>query len=86
MKTIAARTLDQLKIDYCLRAYEVSEDELDAVSVARKVNMPPEATFKTLVTRGDKTGVILACVRATPNWILRNLPPQQAIKRLRWSP
>jgi len=62
MKTIAARTLDQLKIDYELRAYEVSEDELDAVSVARKVNMPPEATFKTLVTRGDKTGVILACV------------------------
>jgi Cys-tRNA(Pro)/Cys-tRNA(Cys) deacylase len=62
MKTIAARTLDQLKIDYCLRAYEVSEDELDAVSVARKINMPPEATFKTLVTRGDKTGVILACV------------------------
>jgi Cys-tRNA(Pro)/Cys-tRNA(Cys) deacylase len=62
MKTIAARTLDQLKIDYELRAYEVDEDELDAVSVARKVNMPPEATFKTLVTRGDKTGVILACV------------------------
>ena len=62
MKTIAARTLDQLKIDYELRAYEVDEDELDAISVARKVNMPPEATFKTLVTRGDKTGVILACV------------------------
>jgi len=62
MKTIAARTLDQLKIDYELRAYEVDESELDAVSVARKVNMPPEATFKTLVIRGDKTGVILACV------------------------
>ena len=77
MKTIAARTLDQLKIDYCLRAYEVSEDELDAVSVARKVNMPPEATFKTLVTRSDKTGVILACVRATPSWILRNWPPDR---------
>ena len=54
--------LDQLKISYQLRAYEVTEDELDAVSVAHKVNMPPEATFKTLVARGDKTGVILACV------------------------
>src|SRR5574341_2501850 len=62
MKTIAARMLDQLRISYELRAYEVSEDELDAVSVARKVNMPPEATFKTLVARGDKTGVIMACV------------------------
>jgi len=54
--------LDQLKITYELRAYEVSEDERDAVSVARKVNMPPDATFKTLVARGDKTGVIMACV------------------------
>jgi Cys-tRNA(Pro)/Cys-tRNA(Cys) deacylase len=62
MKTIAARILDQLKISYELRAYEVSEDELDAVTVARKVNMAPEATFKTLVARGDKTGVIMACI------------------------
>ncbi len=62
MKTIAARMLDQLKIAYELREYEVNEDELDAITVARKVNMPPEATFKTLVARGDKTGVIMACI------------------------
>jgi Cys-tRNA(Pro)/Cys-tRNA(Cys) deacylase len=62
MKTNAVRMLDQLKIPYELRVYEVSEHELDALSVARKVNMPLEATFKTLVARGDKTGVILACV------------------------
>ena len=30
MKTIAARMLDQQKIPYELRAYEYSEDELDA--------------------------------------------------------
>lgn len=62
MKTLAARLLDQLKIHYELRAYEVNEDELDALTVARKVNMPPEATFKTLVARGDKTGVVMACI------------------------
>ncbi len=62
MKTIAARMLDQQKIAYELRAYEVNEDELDAITVARKVNMPPEATFKTLVARGDKTGVVMACI------------------------
>jgi len=62
MKTLAARMLDQLKIHYELRAYEVNEDELDAITVARKVNMPPEATFKTLVARGDKTGVVMACI------------------------
>ena len=62
MKTIAARMLDQLKIGYELRAYEINEDELDAITVARKINMPPEATFKTLVARGDKTGVLMACI------------------------
>lgn len=73
MKTIAARMLDQLKIDYELRAYEVSENELDAVSVARKVNMPPEATFKTLVARGDKSGVIMACVPGNSELDLKKL-------------
>lgn len=56
--------LDQLKVEYELRAYEVNENELDAVTVARKVNMPPEATFKTLVARGDKSGVVMACIPA----------------------
>jgi Cys-tRNA(Pro)/Cys-tRNA(Cys) deacylase len=62
MKTLAARMLDQWQIRYELRAYEVNEDEMDAISVARKVEMPPAATFKTLVARGDKTGVVMACI------------------------
>jgi Cys-tRNA(Pro)/Cys-tRNA(Cys) deacylase len=62
MKTIAARILDQQKIAYELRSYEVNEDELDAITVARKVGMPPEATFKTLVARGDKSGIVMACI------------------------
>jgi Cys-tRNA(Pro)/Cys-tRNA(Cys) deacylase len=62
MKTIAARILDQLKIPYELRAYDWSEDELDAVTVAHKVGLPPAQVFKTLVVRGDKTGVLVACI------------------------
>jgi len=49
-------------IGYELREYEWSEEELDAVTVARKVGMPPETVFKTLVTEGDKTGVLVACI------------------------
>lgn len=74
--------LDQLKIDYELRAYEVSENELDAVSVARKVNMPPEATFKTLVARGAKTGVILACVPGDAELDLKKLAAATGDKRV----
>ncbi|HKX29819.1 MAG TPA: Cys-tRNA(Pro) deacylase [Blastocatellia bacterium] len=73
VKTNAARILDQLNIVYELRAYEVREDELDAVTVARKVNMPPEATFKTLVARGDRTGVIMACVPGDAELDLKKL-------------
>ena len=82
MKTIAARMLDQLKIDYELRPYEVSENELDAVSVARKVDMPPEATFKTLVARGDKTGVMLACVPGDAELDLKKLAAATGDKKV----
>ena len=61
-KTNAARFLDGLRIDYKLIEYAVDESDLGAESVARKVNLPLEQVFKTLVARGDKTGVLLACI------------------------
>lgn len=82
MKTIAARMLDQLKIVYELREYEVSEDELDAITVARKVNMPPEATFKTLVARGDKTGVVMACIPGNAELDLKKFASATGNKRV----
>src|SRR5207244_7690351 len=82
MKTIAARMLDQLKIAYELRAYEFSEDELDAISVARKIGMEPAAVFKTLVARGDKTGVVMACVPADAELDLKKLATASGNKKV----
>jgi Cys-tRNA(Pro)/Cys-tRNA(Cys) deacylase len=62
MKTNAARLLDSLGIAYEVREYEVDPDDLAAESVARKVGLPPEQVFKTLVARGDKHGVCFAVV------------------------
>lgn len=62
MKTNAARLLDSLAIRYEIREYEVDPDDLAAESVARKVGLPPEQVFKTLVARGDKHGVCFAVV------------------------
>ncbi len=62
MKTNAARVLDGLGIRYELRAYEVDPDDLTAETVAKKVGLPAEQVFKTLVARGDKKGVCLAVV------------------------
>ena len=61
-KTNAARILDKLGIDYEIKTYEVDEDDLSAVHVAQVVGMDISTVFKTLVTRGDKTGVIMAVI------------------------
>ncbi|HUI81461.1 MAG TPA: Cys-tRNA(Pro) deacylase [Bryobacteraceae bacterium] len=64
MKTNALRLLDKLGIRYEVREYEVDPAALDAESVARKIGLPPEQVFKTLVARGDRNGVCLAVVPA----------------------
>lgn len=50
MKTNALRILDAAEVVYTTREYPVNEDELDAISVARKIEADPEQVFKTLVT------------------------------------
>jgi Cys-tRNA(Pro)/Cys-tRNA(Cys) deacylase len=62
MKTNAARILDGLGIKYELRTYEVDPEDLSAGTVARKIGLPLEQVFKTLVARGDRSGVCLAVV------------------------
>ncbi len=62
MKTNAVRVLDNLGIAYELRDYDVNPDDLAAETVAAKIGFPPEQVFKTLVVRGDRTGILLAVI------------------------
>ncbi len=48
-KTNAVRLLDQLKVSYDLHEYEVSDGQIDGISVANKIQQPVEIVFKTLV-------------------------------------
>jgi Cys-tRNA(Pro)/Cys-tRNA(Cys) deacylase len=73
MKTNAARLLDRLGVSYELREYEVDEDDLTAESVARKIGLPAEQVFKTLVVRGERRGVLLAVVPGDMELDLRAL-------------
>jgi Cys-tRNA(Pro)/Cys-tRNA(Cys) deacylase len=50
MKTNAARILESLAIPYTLQEYEVDPDDLSAIAVARKIALPVEQVFKTLLT------------------------------------
>jgi Cys-tRNA(Pro)/Cys-tRNA(Cys) deacylase len=61
-KTNAARLLDTLGIRYELRDYDPGDEHLTAEEVASRVGLPAEQVFKTLVARGDRTGVLLAVV------------------------
>jgi len=64
VKTNAARILESLGIRYELREYAVDEEDLSAESVARKVGLPAEQVFKTLLCRGDRNGPLFAIVPA----------------------
>lgn len=82
VKTNAARILDRAGIHYELREYEVDEDDLSAPSVAAKVGMPPEQVFKTLVARGDRTGVIMAAIPANAELDLKALAGASGNKKV----
>jgi len=49
MKTNAARILENLGIAFTLQEYEVDPEDLSAIAVARKIGVPVEQVFKTLL-------------------------------------
>jgi Cys-tRNA(Pro)/Cys-tRNA(Cys) deacylase len=54
--------LDQLKIPYELREYDVDPEDLAAETVAAKIGLPAEQVFKTLLARGDRSGLCMAVI------------------------
>ena len=81
-KTNAARILDGLGVPYELKEYPVDPDDLSAVHVAEMVGMPIEKVFKTLVARGDKTGVLMACIPGDGELDLKELAAVSGNKRV----
>jgi len=73
MKTNAARILDKLGIKYELREYQVDPEDLSAETVARKIDLPLDQVWKTLVARGDRTGVLLAVIAGSAQLDLKGL-------------
>ena len=61
-KTNAARLLDKAKINYELATYEVDENNLAADHVAESLGEDINRVFKTLVLRGDKSGLFVCVV------------------------
>src|ERR1022692_1980779 len=62
MKTNGARFLDNLGIHYSVREYDLDPEDLTATSVARKIGMPAEQVFKTLLTTDGAGGHFFAVI------------------------
>jgi len=62
MKTNGARFLESLGIPFELRDYEVDPEDLSATTVARKISMPAEQVFKTLLTTGGPGAYVFAVI------------------------
>ncbi len=61
-KTNAVRLVQQANIPCRENFYEFDEQDLSGIHAAEAIGMPPEQVFKTLVARGEKTGINVFCI------------------------
>ncbi len=80
-KTNAVRILDTLHIPYELRTYEVDPEDLTAISVARKIGLPPEQVFKTLLAQTNTGGHIFAVIPGDAELDQKKLAQAAGVKK-----
>lgn len=61
-KTNAVRLAEQAGIDCQEFFYEYDENDLNGLHAAEALSWPPEQVFKTLVARGERTGINVFCI------------------------
>ena len=81
-KTNAARLLDGLGISYELRGYEVDPEDLTATNVARKIGMPAEQVFKTLLTEASSGEHFFAVVPGDKELDLKKMAVAAGVKKI----
>ncbi|MBO4300376.1 MAG: Cys-tRNA(Pro) deacylase [Desulfovibrio sp.] len=85
-KTNAARRLETMNIPFELHTADVDESDLSAVTLAHRLGADPASVFKTLVARGDKTGVLMACIPAAAELDLKALAHASGNKHVEMVP
>ncbi len=80
-KTNAARLLDSLGISYELRAYDVDPEDLTALTVARKIGLPPEQVFKTLLSHTNTGDFLFAVIPGDAELDLKKLAHAAGAKK-----
>lgn len=80
-KTNAARFLDSLGIAYEMRPYDVDPDDLTAITVARKIGLPPEQVFKTLLAQTNAGEHVFAVIPGDAELDLKKLAHAAGAKK-----
>lgn len=81
-KTNAVRILESKAVPFSLLNYEVSEDELDALSVAKKTGLDPDSVFKTLVARNEANSLLVFVIPGSCELDLKKAAKASGSKRI----
>ncbi|MBQ4563508.1 MAG: Cys-tRNA(Pro) deacylase [Lachnospiraceae bacterium] len=81
-KTNVMRLLDQAHIPYETITYEYDENNLSGLLAAEKCGLDPDTMFKTLVTRGEKRGIIVFCIPVNEELDLKKCAAAAGDKRI----
>lgn len=81
-KTNALRLLDQKKIPYETLEYEYNEENLSVKKIAGDNFLEVDNVFKTLVAKGDKTGIIVAVISGSETVNLKALAKSSKNKKI----
>jgi Cys-tRNA(Pro)/Cys-tRNA(Cys) deacylase len=86
MKTNGARFLESLGIAFELREYEVDPNDLTAITVAKKIGMPAEQVFKTLITTDGRGAYVFAVIPGDAELDFKKLARAAGLRRAEMVP
>jgi Cys-tRNA(Pro)/Cys-tRNA(Cys) deacylase len=86
MKTNGARFLESLGIAFELREYEVDPNDLTAITVAKKIGMPAEQVFKTLITTDGRGAHVFAVIPGDAELDFKKLARAAGLRRAEMVP
>ncbi|MGA3264391.1 MAG: Cys-tRNA(Pro) deacylase [Terracidiphilus sp.] len=86
MKTNGARFLESLGIPFELREYEVDPNDLSALTVAKKIDMPPEQVFKTLLTTSGPGVYVFAVIPGDAELDFKKLARAAGLRKAEMAP
>jgi Cys-tRNA(Pro)/Cys-tRNA(Cys) deacylase len=86
MKTNGARFLEALNIPFELIEYEVDPEDLSAMTVAKKICMPAEQVFKTLLTTGGPGSYVFAAIPGNAELDFKKLARVAGLRKVEMVP